>query len=135
MKNKGELLIESLLSLLLISICLIPISDTIYNSFRYINRQNLNINTNINNINLLEYLKSIEHEKIIKFIGSHDFDNIKEACNFFGVNENYFLDSDRSIRVVIKKSEEIEIIKGDEKEIIYLFNIKVGDYEDINISK
>ncbi len=133
MKNKGELLIESLLSLLIISICLIPISTSIYNSFRYMKKTNKNLDSDLNNKNFVEYLKSVEYKKIIEFSGSYNFKNIKEACRFFDFNEEYFLDNDSNLTVNIKIRNEIEIIRDDKKEKIYLLDIKVGDYEDIYI--
>lgn len=47
MKNKGEMLIESLLSLVIISLALIPISNTLGKTSKTKNRINIAINKRI----------------------------------------------------------------------------------------
>ncbi len=128
-KNKGELLIESLVSLFIISIVLIPISKNICNSYRYIKKINMKIDSNMNNINLLEYLKSMEYEKLILFEGNKKYENIGEIIRDFEINNSYFFDSKNSIEICIKKIEYLNEIEK------WILSIRVGEYEEKYIPK
>ncbi len=119
MKNKGEILLESILSIFIISVSLIPICNAITNGYKYMKKIDLKLNHEINNKNLLEYLKmlNIDYELYKEFI------DISEAASYFNIDKNYILESDKSIIV--------ELFKIDDK----TFKIRVENYEEVYTKK
>lgn len=129
MNNKGELLIESLLSLVIITIALIPIFFTINNIYSINNKVNLQSKHIINQKNLLEYLKSLEYKKIEKKVGNKKFKNIKEAFKYFNISTDNYYNLDKEISVSITKTNECFSLFKTE----YIYKLKVGKYEDYYI--
>ena len=128
--KKGEMLIESLISLLIISILLIPVSSSII----YLSKTNNNIDKKvlhrINSLNLIEELKSLDYDKITKLSGQHHFSNITEAINYFKMDiSNYILNDNKSYDILIKKTKYYYEINNKE----YIYYLEVNKYEDYYI--
>ena len=128
--KKGEMLIESLISLLIISILLIPVSSSI----RYLSKTNNNIDkkvvNRINSLNLIEELKSLDYDKIAKLSGKHHFSNITEAINYFKMDiSNYILSDNKSYDILVKKTKYYYEISNKE----YIYYLEVNNYEDYYI--
>ena len=128
--KKGEMLIESLISLMFISILLIPVS----NSIRYLSKTNNNIDkkviNRINRLNLVEELKSLDYEKIKKISGKHNFSNIQDAINTFKLDSSHYILSDNnSYDILIRKTKYYYEINSKE----YIYYLEVNKYEDYYI--
>lgn len=104
MKNKGEMLIESLLSLVIISLALIPISNALGKTSKTKNRINIAINKRIKEKNKLEEIKSLNYSEFLSYVR-------------------------RDRDVTYKKTSTTYSLFTDES--IYI--IKVGEYEDVYI--
>ena len=128
--KKGEMLIESLISLMFISILLIPVS----NSIRYLSKTNNNIDkkviNRINRLNLVEELKSLDYEKIKKISGKHNFSNIQDIINTFKLDSShYILIDNNSYDILIRKTKYYYEINSKE----YIYYLEVNKYEDYYI--
>lgn len=128
--KKGEMLIESLISLIFISILLIPVSSSI----RYLSKTNNNIDkkviNRINSLNLVEELKSLDYEKITKISGKHNFSNIQDVVNTFKLDSSHYILSDNnSYDILIRKTKYYYEINSKE----YIYYLEVNKYEDYYI--
>lgn len=70
MKNSGELLIESIISLLIIICALIPLIYSISNIKKINSNINSKISEDVENINLMEEVKSLNYEDFLKYTNS-----------------------------------------------------------------
>lgn len=129
-KNKGETLVESILSIMILSCSMIPINDAIikiYNSQKKINAFKYDENYKKN---IIEIIKSIDYEKISKISGKYTISTIKDLENILGVNingsENYIFKEQFEFSLTKLNIKYID--KNKKEKNIYL--IKLGDRED-----
>lgn len=127
--NKAETLLESLISLFILSMVIIPVinSTTYARKVNYKISNDMYFNENIKNI--LEDIKALDYEKIEVMQGEYIFDDIENLCLAFSLDSKYYHKIEGKIKVKIEKS--IYYYNFNKKE--YIFNISVNDYEEIYI--
>lgn len=105
-KQRGETLVESLISLFFIAVVIVPVSNIFLRTYRTnvkIDRKNY---INAENENMMELLKTKKYEEISAYIGKHQVSDIEDFYRIFSIEGKYR---------VLKKSDssrrEIEIAR------------------------
>ena len=141
-KNRGETLIESLISMFFVTVAIIPIANLFLKTFQTdvkvddLNKKNVNIE------NMIEILKAKKYNEILNFIGKHEILKVEDFYNKFSVEKNYQilkkleqrqdkkgkLENDK-VNIEIKRTEGYFVNELGAKEYIFEINVdKIKDY-------
>ena len=148
-KNRGETLIESLISMFFVTVIIVPVANLFLQTFKTdIKVDNLN-EKNVNIENMAEILKAKKYNEIVKFIGKYEISKVDDFYNRFAVEKKYqvlkHLEQKRDkkgkfqedkINVEIKRTEGYFVNELGQKEYIFEINIdKIRDYYFPNIDE
>ena len=88
-KNRGETLIESLISMFFVTVAIIPIANLFLKTFQTdvkvddLNKKNVNIE------NMIEIIKAKKYEEILNFNGKCEISEVDDFYNRFAVEKKY----------------------------------------------
>ena len=148
-KNRGETLIESLISMFFVTVIIVPVANLFLQTFKTdIKVDNLN-EKNVNIENMAEILKAKKYNEIVNFIGKYEISKVEDFYNRFAVEKKYqvlkHLEQKRNknrkfqedkINVEIKRTEGYFVNELGQKEYIFEINIdKIKDYYFPNIDE
>ena len=141
-KNRGETLIESLISMFFVTVIIVPVANLFLQTFKTdIKVDNLN-EKNINIENMAEILKAKKYNEILNFIGKHEILKVEDFYNKFSVEKNYQIlkkleqrqdkkgkiENDK-VNIEIKRTEGYFVNELGAKEYIFEINVdKIKDY-------
>lgn len=141
-KNRGETLIESLISMFFVTVAIIPISNLFLKTFQAdvkvddLNKKNINIE------NMIEIIKAKKYEEILNFSGKYEISKVDDFYNRFAIEKKYQVlknleqrqnkngkFQENKINVEIKRTDGYFVNEYGNKEYIFEINIdKVKDY-------
>ena len=145
-KNRGETLIESLISMFFVTVIIVPVANLFLQTFKTdIKVDNLN-EKNVNIENMAEILKAKKYNEIVNFIGKYEISKVDDFYNRFAIEKKYqFLKKleqklDKKgkykINLEIKKADGYFMNEFGQKEYIFEINIdKIKDYYFPNIDE
>jgi len=148
-KNRGETLIESLISMFFVTVIIVPVANLFLQTFKTdIKVDNLN-EKNVNIENMAEILKAKKYNEIVNFIGKYEISKVEDFYNRFAVEKKYqvlkHLEQKRDkrgkfqedkINVEIKRADGYFMNEFGQKEYIFEINIdKIKDYYFPNIDE
>ena len=148
-KNRGETLIESLVSMFFVTVIIVPVANLFLQTFKTdIKVDNLN-EKNVNIENMAEILKTKKYNEIVNFIGKYEISKVDDFYNRFAIEKKYqFLKKlekkldkkgkfqEDKINLEIKKADGYFMNEFGEKEYIFEINIdKIKDYYFPNIDE
>lgn len=148
-RNRGETLIESLISMFFVTVIIVPVANLFLQTFKTdIKVDNLN-EKNVNIENMAEILKAKKYNEIVNFIGKYEISKVEDFYNRFAIEKKYQvlkkLEQKRDKRVKFQEDKiNLEIKRADgyfmnefgQKEYIFEINIdKVKDYYFPNIDE
>ena len=88
-KNRGETLIESLISMFFVTVAIIPVSNLFLKTFQTdvkvddLNKKNVSIE------NMIEIIKGKKYEEILNFSGKYEISKVDDFYNRFAVEKKY----------------------------------------------
>ena len=141
-KNKGETLIESLISMFFVTVAIIPVSNLFLKTFQTdvkvddLNKKNVSIE------NMIEIIKGKKYEEILNFSGKYEISKVDDFYNRFAVEKKYQIlknfeqrkdkkgkIQEDKINVEIKRTDGYFVNEFGQKEYIFEINIdKIKDY-------
>ena len=148
-RNKGETLIESLISMFFVTVIIVPVANLFLQTFKTdIKVDNLN-EKNVNIENMAEILKAKKYNEIVNFIGKYEISKVDDFYNRFSIEKKYqFLKKleqkldkkgkfrEDKINLEIKKADGYFMNEFGQKEYIFEINIdKIKDYYFPNIDE
>ena len=148
-KNRGETLIESLISMFFVTVIIVPVANLFLQTFKTdIKVDNLN-EKNVNIENMAEILKAKKNNEIVNFIGKYEISKVDDFYNRFAIEKKYqFLKKleqkrdkrgkfqEDKINVEIKRTDGYFMNEFGQKEYIFEINIdKIKDYYFPNIDE
>lgn len=148
-RNKGETLIESLISMFFVTVIIVPVANLFLQTFKTnIKVDNLN-EKNVNIENMVEILKVKKYDEIVNFIGKYEISKVDDFYNRFAIEKKYqFLKKleqkldkkgkfqEDKINLEIKKADGYFMNEFGQKEYIFEINIdKIKDYYFPNIDE
>ena len=148
-KNRGETLIESLISMFFVTVIIVPVANLFLQTFKTdIKVDNLN-EKNVNIENMAEILKAKKYNEIVNFIGKYEISKVDDFYNRFAIEKKYqFLKKleqkldkkgkfqEYKINLEIKKADGYFMNEFGQKEYIFEINIdKIKDYYFPNIDE
>lgn len=148
-KNRGETLIESLISMFFVTVIIVPVANLFLQTFKTdIKVNNLN-EKNVNIENMAEILKAKKYNEIVNFIGKYEISKVDDFYNRFAIEKKYqFLKKleqkldkkgkfqEDKINLEIKKADGYFMNEFGQKEYIFEINIdKIKDYYFPNIDE
>ena len=148
-RNRGETLIESLISMFFVTVIIVPVANLFLQTFKTdIKVDNLN-EKNVNIENMAEILKAKKYNEIVNFIGKYEISKVEDFYNRFAIEKKYqFLkkleqkrdkkgkSQEDKINVEIKRTEGYFVNELGQKEYIFEINIdKIKDYYFPNIDE
>ena len=148
-KNRGETLIESLISMFFVTVIIVPVANLFLQTFKTdIKVDNLN-EKNVNIENMAEILKAKKYDEIVNFIGKYEISKVDDFYNRFSIEKKYqFLKKleqkldkkgkfqEDKINLEIKKADGYFMNEFGQKEYIFEINIdKIKDYYFPNIDE
>ena len=148
-KNRGETLIESLISMFFVTVIIVPVANLFLQTFKTdIKVDNLN-EKNVNIENMAEILKAKKYDEIVNFIGKYEISKVDDFYNRFAIEKKYqFLKKleqkldkkgkfqEDKINVEIKRTDGYFVNEFGQKEYIFEINIdKIKDYYFPNIDE
>ena len=148
-KNRGETLIESLISMFFVTVIIVPVANLFLQTFKTdIKVDNLN-EKNVNIENMAEILKAKKYTEIVNFIGKYEISKVEDFYNRFAIEKKYqFLKKleqkpdkrgkfqEDKINLEIKKADGYFMNELGQKEYIFEINIdKIKDYYFPNIDE
>ena len=148
-RNRGETLIESLISMFFVTVIIVPFANLFLQTFKTdIKVDNLN-EKNVNIENMAEILKAKKYNEIVNFIGKYEISKVEDFYNRFAIEKKYqFLKKleqkldkkgkfqEDKINLEIKKADGYFINEFGQKEYIFEINIdKIKDYYFPNIDE
>lgn len=148
-RNRGETLIESLISMFFVTVIIVPVANLFLQTFKTdIKVDNLN-EKNLNIENMVEILKAKKYDEIVNFIGKYEISKVDDFYNRFAIEKKYqFLKKleqkldkkgkfqEDKINLEIKKADGYFINEFGQKEYIFEINIdKIKDYYFPNIDE
>lgn len=148
-KNRGETLIESLISMFFVTVIIVPVVNLFLQTFKTdIKVDNLN-EKNVNIENMAEILKAKKYDEIVNFIGKYEISKVDDFYNRFAIEKKYqFLKKleqkldkkgkfqEDKINLEIKKADGYFMNELGQKEYIFEINIdKIKDYYFPNIDE
>ena len=148
-KNKGETLIESLISMFFVTVAIIPVSNLFLKTFQTdvkvddLNKKNVSIE------NMIEIIKGKKYEEILNFSGKYEISKVDDFYNRFAIEKKYqflkkleqILDKkgkfqEDKINLEIKRADGYFMNEFGQKEYIFEINIdKIKDYYFPNIDE
>ena len=147
--NRGETLIESLISMFFVTVIIVPVANLFLQTFKTdIKVDNLN-EKNVNIENMAEILKAKKYNEIVNFIGKYEISKVDDFYNRFAIEKKYqFLKKleqkldkkgkfqEDKINLEIKKADGYFMNEFGQKEYIFEINIdKIKDYYFPNIDE
>ena len=148
-KNRGETLIESLISMFFVTVIIVPVANLFLQTFKTdIKVDNLN-EKNVNIENMAEILKAKKYNEIVNFTGKYEISKVEDFYNRFAIEKKYqFLKKleqkldkkgkfqEDKINLEIKKADGYFMNEFGQKEYIFEINIdKIKDYYFPNIDE
>jgi len=148
-RNKGETLIESLISMFFVTVIIVLVANLFLQTFKTdIKVDNLN-EKNVNIENMVEILKAKKYDEIVNFIGKYEISKVDDFYNRFAIEKKYqFLKKleqkldkkgkfqEDKINLEIKKADGYFMNEFGQKEYIFEINIdKIKDYYFPNIDE
>ena len=148
-RNRGETLIESLVSMFFVTVIIVPVANLFLQTFKTdIKVDNLN-EKNVNIENMAEILKAKKYNEIVNFIGKYEISKVDDFYNRFAIEKKYqFLKKleqkldkkgkfqEDKINLEIKKADGYFMNEFGQKEYIFEINIdKIKDYYFPNIDE
>ena len=148
-RNRGETLIESLISMFFVTVIIVPFANLFLQTFKTdIKVDNLN-EKNVNIENMAEILKAKKYNEIVNFIGKYEISKVDDFYNRFAIEKKYqFLKKleqkldkkgkfqEDKINLEIKKADGYFMNEFGQKEYIFEINIdKIRDYYFPNIDE
>ena len=148
-RNRGETLIESLISMFFVTVIIVPVANLFLQTFKTdIKVDNLN-EKNVNIENMVEILKAKKYNEIVNFIGKYEISKVEDFYNRFAIEKKYQvlkkLEQKRDkrgkfqedkINLEIKRTEGYFVNELGQKEYIFEINIdKIKDYYFPNIDE
>lgn len=148
-RNRGETLIESLISMFFVTVIIVPVANLFLQTFKTdIKVDNLN-EKNVNIENMAEILKAKKYNEIVNFIGKYEISKVEDFYNRFAIEKKYqFLKKleqkrdkrgkfqEDKINLEIKKADGYFMNEFGQKEYIFEINIdKIKDYYFPNIDE
>ena len=148
-RNRGETLIESLISMFFVTVIIVPVANLFLQTFKTdIKVDNLN-EKNVNIENMAEILKTKKYNEIVNFIGKYEISKVDDFYNRFAIEKKYqFLKKleqkrdkrgkfqEDKINLEIKRTEGYFVNELGQKEYIFEINIdKIKDYYFPNIDE
>ena len=148
-RNRGETLIESLISMFFVTVIIVPVANLFLQTFKTdIKVDNLN-EKNVNIENMAEILKAKKYNEIVNFIGKYEISKVEDFYNRFGIEKKYqFLKKleqkpdkrgkfqEDKINLEIKRADGYFMNEFGQKEYIFEINIdKIKDYYFPNIDE
>jgi len=148
-KNRGETLIESLISMFFVTVIIVPVANLFLQTFKTdIKVDNLN-EKNVNIENMAEILKAKKYNEIVNFIGKYEISKVEDFYNRFAIEKKYQvlkkleqkLDKkgkfqEDKINLEIKRADGYFMNEFGQKEYIFEINIdKIKDYYFPNINE
>ena len=141
-KNKGETLIESLISMFFVTVAIIPVSNLFFKTFQTdvkvddLNKKNVSIE------NMIEIIKGKKYEEILNFSGKYEISKVDDFYNRFAVEKKYQIlknfeqrkdkkgkIQEAKINVEIKRTDGYFVNETGEREYIFEINVdKIKDY-------
>ena len=141
-KNKGETLIESLISMFFVTVAIIPVSNLFLKTFQTdvkvddLNKKNVSIK------NMIEIIKGKKYEEILNFSGKYEISKVDDFYNRFAVEKKYQIlknfeqrkdkkgkIQEDKINVEIKRTDGYFVNETGEREYIFEINVdKIKDY-------
>ena len=141
-KNRGETLIESLISMFFVTVAIIPVSNLFLKTFQTdvkvddLNKKNVSIE------NMIEIIKGKKYEKILNFSGKYEISKVDDFYNRFAVEKKYQIlknfeqrkdkkgkIQEDKINVEIKRTDGYFVNETGEREYIFEINVdKIKDY-------
>ena len=148
-RNRGETLIESLVSMFFVTVIIVPVANLFLQTFKTdIKVDNLN-EKNVNIENMAEILKAKKYNEIVNFIGKYEISKVDDFYNRFAIEKKYQvlkkLEQKRDkrgkfqedkINLEIKRTDGYFMNEFGQKEYIFEINIdKIKDYYFPNIDE
>ena len=148
-RNRGETLIESLISMFFVTVIIVPVVNLFLQTFKTdIKVDNLN-EKNVNIENMAEILKAKKYNEIVNFIGKYEISRVEDFYNRFAIEKKYQvlkkLEQKRDkrgkfqedkINLEIKRADGYFMNEFGQKEYIFEINIdKIKDYYFPNINE
>ena len=148
-RNRGETLIESLISMFFVTVIIVPVANLFLQTFKTdIKVDNLN-EKNVNIENMAEILKAKKYDEIVNFIGKYEISKVDDFYNRFAIEKKYqflkkleqILDKkgkfqEDKINLEIKRADGYFMNEFGQKEYIFEINIdKIKDYYFPNIDE
>ena len=141
-KNKGETLIESLISMFFVTVAIIPVSNLFLKTFQTdvkvddLNKKSVSIE------NMIEIIKGKKYEEILNFSGKYEISKVDDFYNRFAVEKKYQIlknfeqrkdkkgkIQEDKINVEIKRTDGYFVNETGEREYIFEINVdKIKDY-------
>ena len=135
-KNKGETLIESLISMFFVTVAIIPVSNLFLKTFQTdvkvddLNKKNVSIE------NMIEIIKGKRCEEILNFSGKYEISKVDDFYNRFAVEKKYQIlknfeqrkdkkgkIQEDKINVEIKRTDGYFVNGTGEREYIFEINV------------
>ena len=147
-KNRGETLIESLISMFFVTVIIVPVANLFLQTFKTdVKVDNLN-EKNVNIENMAEILKAKKYNEIVNFIGKYEISKVEDFYNRFAIEKKYQVlknlkqkrdkkgkFQEDKINVEIKRTDGYFVNEFGQKEYIFEINIdKIKDYYFPNIN-
>ena len=148
-RNRGETLIESLISMFFVTVIIVPVANLFLQTFKTdVKVDNLN-EKNVNIENMAEILKAKKYNEIANFIGKYEISKVEDFYNRFAIEKKYQvlkkLEQKRDkrgkfqedkINLEIKRTDGYFMNEFGQKEYIFEINIdKIKDYYFPNIDE
>ena len=148
-RNRGETLIESLISMFFVTVIIVPVANLFLQTFKTdIKVDNLN-EKNVNIENMAEILKAKKYNEIVNFIEKYEISKVEDFYNRFAIEKKYqFLKKleqkrdkrgkfqEDKINLEIKRADGYFMNEFGQKEYIFEINIdKIKDYYFPNIDE
>ena len=105
-KNKGESLVESLISMFFIITVLVLVSDIFLKTFKISIKADKKNYINSENRNMIEIFKTKKYDEILSLTGKYTVKDLADFYNKFSIEEKYRVLNEKSVD---SKSKEIEI--------------------------
>ena len=122
MKNKGETLVESLLSIFFVAVVLTPVSNLILKTFRTDSKIDRNNIFNMETENISEILKTKDYAFLYSHIGKYVIQNKNDFYSKFAIEGKYQILKDTAAvgmrELEIKSTENYYLNEKGEKEHI-----------------
>ena len=141
-KNKGETLIESLISMFFVTVAIIPVSNLFLKTFQTDVKVDDLKKKNVSIENMIEIIKGKKYEEILNFSGKYEISKADDFYNRFAVEKkdqvlkNFEQRKDKKgkiqenkINVEIKRTDGYFVNETGEREYIFEINVdKIKDY-------